>query len=181
MRMLATTILVLLFFWVMVLSVGIENSSERYTDYVFKTEPDQFNLPIDTTPYFNFILIPWDFQFLPFSAYSCNWWYPACGGCIVYDQGWPLGRDFYPNAFPNAAKIPTDSTLCLDTIKKSPVVEDSLLVQDSIVTPRKSWRYKFRSWFQNLRSAGRKNQDTTTNTKVSMDPNISPNPSPRAM
>ena len=180
MRMLATTILILLFFWVMVLSVGIENSSERYTNFVFKTEPAQFNLPIDTTPYFNFILIPWDFQLFSFPWTGYNW-YPTCGGCIVYDHGWPLGSNFNPNGFPNAAQLPTDSTLCLDTIKKPPKVEDSLLVHDSIVTPRKSWRYKFRSWFQNLRSAGRKNQDTTTNTKVSMDPNISPNPSPMAM
>jgi hypothetical protein len=180
MRMLASTILILLFFWVMVLSVGIENSSERYTDYVFKTEPAQFNLPIDTTPYFNFILIPWDFQLFsfPWSGYN---WYPTCGGCIVYDQGWPLGRDFYPNGSSNDAKFPSDSTLCLDTIKKSPVVEDSLLVRNANISPRKSWRYKFRAWFQNLRSAGRKNQDSTINAKVRIDPKISEKGSPTAM
>lgn len=146
----------------------------------FKLDPVYYNQPADTNAYFNFVLIPWDFQLFSFPL-ACNYWYPTCGGCIVYDQGWPIGSNFNPNGFPNAAQLPADSTLFLDTIKKPPVVEDSLLVQDSIVTPRKSWRYKFRSWFQNLRSAGRKYQDSTTNAKVRMDPKISEKGSPTAM
>ncbi len=61
--------------------------------YTFKTEPAQFNVPIDTSVYL--YLIPWDFHFDPFPL-SCNFWYPTCGGCIVYNNGWPLGNLYFP-------------------------------------------------------------------------------------
>ena len=175
MRMFATTILILLFFW-----VAFSTLEKRFPrgsiDYVLNTEPIYCNQPVDTTPYF--FLIPWDFQWFLLPSYYN--WYPFCGGCVVNDTGFPL----YPldnHYFPvTSNQMMADTTLCLDTIKKSPVVEDSLKIQDSIVTPRKSWRHKFRSWFQNLRSAGRKYQDSTTNAKVRMDPKISENGSPTA-
>jgi hypothetical protein len=61
--------------------------------YTFKTEPAQFNVPIDTSVYRYFL--PWDFQFDPF-PWNCNFWYPTCGGCIVYNNGWPLGNLYFP-------------------------------------------------------------------------------------
>lgn len=176
MRMLATTILILLFFWV-AFSTWEKRFPRGSIDYVLNTEPIYCNQPVDTTPYF--FLIPWDFQWILLPSYCCNW-YPICGGCVVYDNQFPF-HNFDNHYFPvTSNQMMADTTLCLDTIKKSPEVEDFLKFQDSIVTPRKSWRHKVRLWFQNLRSAGRKYQDTTTNAKVSMHPNISPNPSPMA-
>lgn len=176
MRMLLTTFLAVLFFW-MAFSVVDKRYSGVSVAYVLKTEPIYCNQLVDTTPYF--IQIPWGFQWFLLPSY-CNW-YPICGGCIVFNSGFPL-YPFDNHYFPiTTNQMIADSALCVDTIKDSPIVEDSLMLQDSIVTPRKSWRHKFRTWFQNLRSAGRKYQDMTTNTKVSMLPNISPNPSPMAM
>jgi hypothetical protein len=113
---------------------GVSNY-QRHGQYTFATDPPQFNVPIDTSVYFNFIFIPWDFQLytLPWSGYS---WYPTCGGCVIYEPGWPLGNQWlYSNNnginFPRAEELPKD-TAVVDTNLVIVSIADTTTMTDTV-------------------------------------------------
>lgn len=117
-------------------------------EYHFKTDPPQFNVPIDTSVYL--IFLPWDFQMFSFPLY-CNTWYPTCGGCIVYDSGWPFGNNFNHIDFPRADETqPMDSSV-VDTVQMITTIADTTSVEDSMVLEKKlSRKEKWRKRLEKL-------------------------------
>ncbi len=105
-------------------------------EYTLKTDPPQFNVPIDTSVYFNFIFLPWDFQLFPFT-WSCYNWYPTCGGCIVYNSSWPLGNNFNLIDFPRADETLPMDTSVVDTIQMITTIADTTSIADSTVLKKK--------------------------------------------
>lgn len=165
--------------------VGQRSSRVLYSSEL-KTEPTYYTPRLDTVsaPYLfligdywtNFpIDMPWIYYF-PSSG-------SGCGGCVVYNEYYPgwNPRGFGSFNFPNPVVLAFVDTLCQDTIKKVPMIEDSLI--EKVMVPiviKKKMGQKVKLFFQNLRSAGRKYQERTTKAKVRMDPNMSENASPIA-
>jgi hypothetical protein len=119
-------------------------------EYTLKTDPPQFNPPIDTSRYGNIIFLPWDFQLFPFPLY-CNTWYPACGGCIVYDSGWPLGNNFNHNDFPKDYESQSLDSSVVDTNKVRTTIADTTSVEDSPMSKKKlSRKEKWRKRLERL-------------------------------
>jgi hypothetical protein len=151
-----------------------------------KTEPTYYTPPVDTVsaPYLFIIGDYWLNFPNDWLGMNYNPWSLGCGGCIVYNEyypGWNPGG-FGSFNFPNPVAIASTDTLCRDTIKKVPIIEDYLIGEDSVPNvTKKKMRQKVMLFFQNLRSVGRKYQERTTKAKVRMDPNISENASPIAM
>ncbi|MEY4330909.1 MAG: hypothetical protein RL609_1657 [Bacteroidota bacterium] len=115
---------------------GVPNR-QSHRQYSFATDPPQFNLPIDTSVYFNFIFLPWDFQF----PMSCFGWYPTCGGCVIYEPGWPLGNQWLYNnnsamIFSRADELSKD-TAVVDTNRVLVSVKDTTAVVDTVKVIKK--------------------------------------------
>jgi hypothetical protein len=78
----------------------------------------------------------------------------GCGGCNVYNEyypGWNPGG-FGSFNFPNPVVSASTDTLCQDTIKKAPMIEDSLKRIDSALIPsKKSFKDRLKMRFQKWR------------------------------
>jgi hypothetical protein len=140
--------------------IGSQRSEHAAYSYELKTVPVYCNLPLDT------VSVPFPFSFSDFwLGFPLDWmghnypsWGWGCGGCIVYSDypAWNPGGMWQFN-FSNPVEIPIKDSLCQDTIKEVPIVEDSLKNLDSVlIMPRKSIKERLLLRFQNMRLFFRK-------------------------
>jgi hypothetical protein len=136
--------------------VGGQRSSQVTYTSELKTEPIYFTTPADTVsvPYL-FIIDDYWLNFpIDWSGMNYYPWSMGCGGCIVYNEyypGWNPGG-FGSFNFPNPVVSASTDTLCQDTIKKAPMIEDSLKRIDSALIPsKKSFKDRLKMRFQKWR------------------------------
>ncbi len=128
-----------------------------------KTEPTYYTPPLDTVsaPYLFIIGDYWLNFPIGWSGMNYYPWGWGCGGCIVYNEyypGWNPGG-FGSFNIPNPVVLASVDTLCQDTIKKAPMIEDSLRKIDSaLIPPKKSFKDRLLMRFQKMRLFSRKSK-----------------------